>query len=1196
MFGLYRESYVYILINVDHNLPIRFTNQKGQSSMNTLIKYFRRGSMLFFAVLISTSALAAGLITSGPQRASAASVARPAAVGGAGATLPYTEIQAENATYTGTLIDATQNRTYPGLAVEAIERRAVTLTGSQYVEFTVPVSSNSIVVRYSIPDGNGGAGIDATLGLTINGVAQTALATTSRYGYAYGGYPFNNNMGDVRPHHFYDEVHRLVGQMSAGQKVRLTGTGTTTTVDLIDFEQVGAALSQPANSISLTSYAGVDPSGSGDSTTATQQAINDASSQGKVLWVPSGTYKINTQLHVNNVTIQGAGMWYSTFHFITQTGNSEGFYGNYAPTPSTNVHLSNFAIFGEVVVRNDNDQINGIGGSLTNSTVDHLWIEHTKCGLWLDGPFDNLQISYMRIRNQNADGVNFHKGVTHSSVTQSVFRNTGDDALAMWSDSNGTSIADANNSFTFNRVEIPVLANGIALYGGTNNTVTDNYIADQQAEGGGIHVGNRFSPVTAVAGTINILRNTIARSGSEDYYNGWNFGTGALWFYALDQALNATINVNDNLILDSNYEAIHFIGSSITGITFNNNQIVGTGTYAIENRANGGGVTFTNTTATGLGTGSYFNCTGTAFVITMGTGNSGWNNTSTCISPYPTPVYGPVATVTPQATFTSTNTNTPCPGGTCPTNTPTFTPSRTPTNTATPSPIPGTVVKAINAGGAATGNWVADTNFDVGNQYSDTSTAIDTSGWLDTNIAPQAVYQTVRWNANFTYTIPGLTAGQPYVVLLHFAELSFQAAGSRKFNVAINGTSVLSAFDVFAAAGFKHAIGKAFNATANGSGQIVIAFTQGGADNPMISGIEIIQQSGSTAVPTNTPTRTPTVTNTPVGPTNTPTRTPTVTNTSVGPTNTPTRTPTRTNTPTSGQSAYPSGVAWAIPGTIQAENFDLGGETVAYHDVETTNQGGQYRTGDGVDIEATTDTGGGYNVGWTRTDEWLEYTVNVATTGNYTLTERVASAATTGSFRVEFNGVNKSGTVTVPNTGGWQTWTNLSQTVSLSAGQQVMRIYWQGNDTNLNYVSLSAAGGGTNLALGKPIAESGHTQTYVATNANDGNLTTYWEGAAYPALLTVDLGSAQSISSVKVKLNPDTAWGARTQTFAVLGSTDNVNFNTTLKASASYGFDPATGNVVTITFTSASVRYVRLSFTANTGAPSGQVAEFEIYQ
>ncbi len=186
-----------------------------------------------------------------------------------------------------------------------------------------------------------------------------------------------------------------------------------------------------------------------------------------------------------------------------------------------------------------------------------------------------------------------------------------------------------------------------------------------------------------------------------------------------------------------------------------------------------------------------------------------------------------------------------------------------------------------------------------------------------------------------------------------------------------------------------------------------------------------------------------------------PTQAPTCTPTS-GPT--ATLTPTPTNTSTGGQSAYPGGTPWPIPGTIQAENFDLGGEGIAYHDLEAANQGGQYRTAEGVDIQASSDTGGGYNVGWTRTDEWVEYTVNVASAGNYTLLERVASNAATGSFRVEFNGTNKTGTVTVPNTGGWQTYVTLSQVVDLSAGQQVMRIYYLGNDTNLNYVTLSAAG------------------------------------------------------------------------------------------------------------------------------------------
>ena len=140
----------------------------------------------------------------------------------------------------------------------------------------------------------------------------------------------------------------------------------------MDFEQVAAAATQPSGSLSLTDY-GADPSGAADATTATQNAVNAASSQGKVLWVPQGTYKINTQILVNNVTIKGAGIWYSKFNFITQTGNNEGFYGNYAPNPSTNVHLSDFAIWGNVVTRNDNDQINGIGGASqtpTSTTVN----------------------------------------------------------------------------------------------------------------------------------------------------------------------------------------------------------------------------------------------------------------------------------------------------------------------------------------------------------------------------------------------------------------------------------------------------------------------------------------------------------------------------------------------------------------------------------------------------------------------------------------------------------------------------------------------------------------------------------------------------------------------------------------------------------------------------------------------------------
>jgi len=163
----------------------------------------------------------------------------------------------------------------------------------------------------------------------------------------------------------------------------------------------------------------------------------------------------------------------------------------------------------------------------------------------------------------------------------------------------------------------------------------------------------------------------------------------------------------------------------------------------------------------------------------------------------------------------------------------------------TPEPPSGTLLQ-IDAGGGATGTFVADEFFNNGNEYS-TTTSVSTTGVTDP--APEAVYQSVRWASSFNYVIPGLTAGSSYAVRLHFAELSWTAAGQRVFNVAINGTTVLSNFDVFATAGGQYkAVVEQFSATANSLGQIVISFTKGTADNPEIAGIEILG-SGSLAPP-----------------------------------------------------------------------------------------------------------------------------------------------------------------------------------------------------------------------------------------------------------------------------------------------------------------------------------------------------------
>ena len=155
------------------------------------------------------------------------------------------------------------------------------------------------------------------------------------------------------------------------------------------------------------------------------------------------------------------------------------------------------------------------------------------------------------------------------------------------------------------------------------------------------------------------------------------------------------------------------------------------------------------------------------------------------------------------------------------------------------------------------------------------------------------------------------------------------------------------------------------------------------------------------------------------------------------------------------------GTAVALPGTIEAENFDVGAAGAAYLDDSTENSGGQYRT-TAVDIEGSTDTGGGYNVGWMFAGEWLAYTVNVGAAGTYDLEFRVASNGTGGTFHVEVGGANVTGPLSVPDTGGWQTWTTIRRTgVNLNAGSQVWRVVMDSNGAttavgNLNWIRVAS--------------------------------------------------------------------------------------------------------------------------------------------
>ena len=132
--------------------------------------------------------------------------------------------------------------------------------------------------------------------------------------------------------------------------------------------------------------------------------------------------------------------------------------------------------------------------------------------------------------------------------------------------------------------------------------------------------------------------------------------------------------------------------------------------------------------------------------------------------------------------------------------------------------------------------------------------------------------------------------------------------------------------------------------------------------------------------------------------------------------------------------------AAAIPGKIEAES---------------------YTAMSGIDKETTTDTGGGQNVGWIDTGDWMDYLVNVQTAGSYTVKYRVAATAATGQIQLR-SGSTTLATTAVPSTGGWQNWQTVEATVNLSAGQQTLRLYASGGGFNINWLEFtsSATGGG----------------------------------------------------------------------------------------------------------------------------------------
>jgi beta-glucosidase len=300
------------------------------------------------------------------------------------------------------------------------------------------------------------------------------------------------------------------------------------------------------------------------------------------------------------------------------------------------------------------------------------------------------------------------------------------------------------------------------------------------------------------------------------------------------------------------------------------------------------------------------------------------------------------------------------------------------------------------------------------------------------------------------------------------------------------------------------------------------------------------------------------------------------------------------------------GTPAAVPGTVQAANYDTGGQGVAYN-ASANGSANSYRS-DGIDLETTADTqdttaaGGAYDMGWTTPGQWFHYTVNVATAGNYTVSFRVSSpyGITDALHIANSAGTNLTGAVAVPNTGGYETWTTVTAGVTLPAGQQTLTVDQDTNGWNLHYLSFAQGpgGGGTggtgptqycgtqDLALDQSTTASStqDATAYPARDATDGDPGSRWSSAsADPQWLDVDLGAPQQICGIGI------LWeAAYASAFQVQVSNDNSTWTSV------YSTTTGTGGNQTLTV-SVTARYIRVYATARGTQFGDSIFELNVY-
>ena len=570
----------------------------------------------------------------------------------AGATTPFISFEAEKGAVGGgaAIVSLTSAPTtqYSSPELESSGHAYVRLNATgQYVEWvnTTGKDITAINVRASIPDAPTGGGLTATLDLLVNGTFRQALNLTSKQTWGYEGNNHYNNESqspaDGNPRTFFDDAHTFItgAAVAPGGTIRLQKSSANTAafyyIDVVDLEAPPAALTQPANSLSITAYGAVANNSGVDSGPAIQSCINAAEAQGKSVWIPAGTFYVKSTggLTASGITIEGAGMWYSTIYRAVPIPNSTPLG---AAFNLTSCKVRNFAIDANALSRASAD---GCGGGMdttgTNWVADSIWTQHTMSGFWASGTGGTVQ--NCRLTSIWADGCNINNvsngGTVGNNLTvqNNFVRGTGDDAIAinsvdyndLWDGTRQYYTPMANAKILHNTSVAPWGGKGVAVYGGSGHLVQDNAMSDT-ARYIGLGVG-KFGANGSNLVSATVSGNLVSRCGGNAYVQqqpAVHIGNGG---DGHETGTVANAIVSGNTVVDSLYNAVGF--SASTGIVFQSNTITHPGLDGVVISPNfypapTGSATISGNTVTGLNAGRLaFRNLSSGFTVS-GSGNS----------------------------------------------------------------------------------------------------------------------------------------------------------------------------------------------------------------------------------------------------------------------------------------------------------------------------------------------------------------------------------------------------------------------------------------------------------------------------------------------------------------------------------------------------------------------------------------------